>query len=70
MKKTKQTMKALQAESLNIVAAMTIIMATVESLKRVDDDEKAMDEKIWAGIVFTRKILEVIRKPNSAVSIA
>ena len=48
--------EALQAENLNVVDAMTIIMATVESLKRINDDEKAMDDEIQAGIVFAKKL--------------
>ena len=47
---------------------MTIIMATVESLKRINDDEKAMDDEVQAGIVFPKKF-EVILKLNSAVNI-
>ena len=46
MIKSKQMTEALQAENLNVVDAMTIIMATAESLKRINDDEKAMDDEI------------------------
>ena len=46
MIKSKQMIEALQAENLNVVDAMTIIMATAESLKRINDDEKAMDDEI------------------------
>ena len=57
MIKSKQITEALQAENLNVVDAMTIIMATVESLKRINDDEKAMDDEIQAGIVFAKKLV-------------
>ena len=56
MIKSKQMTEALQAENMNAVDAMTIIMATVESLKRINDDEKAMDDEIDAGIVFAKKL--------------
>ena len=68
MIKSKQITEALKAENLNVVDAMTIIMATVESLKRINDDEKAMDDEVQAGIVFPKKF-EVILKLNSAVNI-
>ena len=55
MIKSKQMTEALQAENLNIVDIMTIIMATGESLKRINGDEKAMDEEIQVGIVFPKK---------------
>ena len=35
---------------------MTIVMATVERLERINDDEKAMDDEIQAGIVFAKKL--------------
>ena len=56
MIKSKQMTKALQAENLNVVDTMTIIMATVENLKRINDDEKTMDDEIQAGIVFAKKL--------------
>jgi D-ribose pyranose/furanose isomerase RbsD len=56
MTKTKQMTEALQAENLNIVDAMAIITATVESLKRINENEKAMDDEIQAGIVFAKKL--------------
>ena len=46
MIKSKQMTEALQAENLDVVDARTIIMATAESLKRINDDEKAMDDEI------------------------
>ena len=56
MTKSKQMTEALQAENLNVVDAMTIIMATVESLSRINKDEKAMDDEIQAGILFAKKL--------------
>ena len=56
MIKSKQMTEALQAENLNVIDAMTIVMATVGSLKRINDDEKAMDDEIQAGIVFAKKL--------------
>ena len=56
MIKSKQMTEALQAENLNVVDAMIIVMATVESLKRINDDEKAMDDEIQDGIVFAKKL--------------
>ena len=56
MIKSKQMTEALQTENLNVVDAMAIIMATVESLKRINDDEKAMADEIQAGIVFAKKL--------------
>ena len=53
---SKQITEALQAENLNVVDAIIIIMATAESLKRINDDEKAMDGEIQAGIVFAKKL--------------
>ena len=35
---------------------MTIIMATIESLNRINEDEKAMDDEIQAGILFAKKL--------------
>ena len=60
MIKSKEMTEALQAENLNVVDAMTIIMATVESLKRINDDEKAMDDEIQAGIVLQSPL----KQPN------
>ena len=54
--KSKQMTEAIQAENLNAVDAMTIIMATVESLKRINHDKKAMDDEIQTGIVFAKKV--------------
>ena len=56
MPKTKQMMEALQAEELNIVDAMTIIKATVDNLRRINEDSHAMDAEIHAGIAYTRKL--------------
>ena len=53
---SKQITEALQAENMNVVDAIIIIIATAESLKRINDDEKAMDDEIQAGIVFTKKL--------------
>ena len=49
---SKQITEALQA----IVDAIIIIMATAESLKRINDGEKAMDDEIQADIVFAKKL--------------
>jgi hypothetical protein len=56
MSKTKQMTEALQAEELNIVDAMTIIRATVEILKGINDDSHAMDDEIHAGIAYAGKL--------------
>ena len=56
MMKTKQMTEALQAENLNIVDAMTIVKATVESLKRISNDSHAMDNEIQAGILYAEKL--------------
>ena len=56
MLKTKQMTEALQAEELNIVDAMTIIKATVDSLRRINEDSHAIDAKIHAGIAYARKL--------------
>ena len=53
---SKRITEALQAENLNVVDAIIIIMATAESVKRINDDEKAMDDEIQAGIVFAKKL--------------
>ncbi len=42
--------EALQAENLNIIDAMAVIGATVEHLKRINEDGSAMDGEIQAGI--------------------
>ena len=47
--------QALQAEDLNIIDATTMISATVEDLKRINQDAAAMDEEIQAAF-STRKI--------------
>ena len=56
MPKTKQMTEALQAEELNIVDAMTIIKATVDNLRRINEDSHAMDAEIHAGIAYARKL--------------
>ena len=56
MSKTKQMTEALQAEELNIVDAMTIIRATVEILKGINDDSHSMDDEIHAGIAYAGKL--------------
>ena len=56
MPKTKQMTEALQAEELNIVDAMTITKATVDSLRRINEDSHAMDAEIHAGIAYARKL--------------
>ena len=48
--------EALQAEELNIVDAMTIIKATVDNLRRINEDSHAMDAEIHAGIMYARKL--------------
>ena len=56
MPKTKQMTEALQAEELNIVDAMTTIKATVDNLRRINEDSHAMDAEIHAGIAYARKL--------------
>ena len=56
MPKTKQMTEALQAEELNIVDAMTIIKATVDNLRRINEDSHGMDAEIHAGIAYARKL--------------
>ncbi|XP_065051305.1 uncharacterized protein LOC135680981 [Rhopilema esculentum] len=48
MKKTKILTMQLQAEELNILDAMKLIEATVENLKKIRIDNKAMDEELDA----------------------
>ena len=47
--------RSTTSRKLNVVDAMAIIMATVKSLER-NDDKKAMDKEIQAGIVFIKKL--------------
>jgi hypothetical protein len=56
MWKTKQMTEALQEEELNILDAMTIIMATIDSLKRINEESHAMDDEIHAGIAYAGKL--------------
>ncbi len=56
MWKTKQMTEALQEEELNILDAMTIIMATIDSLKRINEESHAMNDEIHAGIAYARKL--------------
>ena len=56
MIKTKQMTEALQAENLNIIDAMAIISATVENLKRINEDASAMDGEIQAGIQYATNL--------------
>ena len=56
MPKTKQMAEVLQAEELNIVDAMTIIKASVDNLRRINENSHAMDAEINAGIAYARKL--------------
>ena len=68
MIKSKQMTEALQAENLNVVDAMTIIMATAESLKRINDDEKQWMTRFRLPLCSPRN-WEIVLKLNSAVNI-
>ena len=56
MPKTKQMTEVLQAEELNIVDTMTIIKATVDNLRRINEDSHAMDAENHAGIAYAHKL--------------
>lgn len=56
MWKTKQMTEALQAENINILDAMIIINATVDNLKKINEDFEAIDNQIHAAIAYTVKL--------------